>query len=157
VAEVKAYAARHGFFLLQGTCFQESHSAPYAPLLDLFHRLVLAPAPGPPVSPDLQSLAQALAQYAPELPQRSSELGAPARFPSSEAAQEQWRFFASVSRFFATQARLQPVLLIIEDLHWCDEGSLDLLLHLARSCTDLPFLLVLTYRSDEVSPALTHL
>ena len=44
----------------------------------------------------------------------------------------------------------------MEDLHWCDETSLELLLYLARNCTHLPLLFVLTYRSDEVSPELRH-
>jgi len=44
----------------------------------------------------------------------------------------------------------------MEDLHWSDETSLELLVYLARSCTHLPILFVLTYRCDEVSPELRH-
>ncbi len=58
--------------------------------------------------------------------------------------------------FFTEQATRQPLLFIIEDLHWSDETSLELLLYLARCCRDLPVLFVLTYRSDEVSPELRH-
>jgi DNA-binding CsgD family transcriptional regulator len=39
---------------------------------------------------------------------------------------------------------------VIEDLHWCDETSLEVALALAREAPTLPLLLVLTYRSDEI-------
>ena len=58
--------------------------------------------------------------------------------------------------FFTEQATRQPLLFILEDLHWSDETSLELLVYLARNCTHLPILFVLTYRSDEVSPELRH-
>ena len=49
-----------------------------------------------------------------------------------------------------------PLLLIIEDLHWSDETSLEFLRYLARRLAAQPFLLLLTYRSDEVQPTLQH-
>jgi len=58
--------------------------------------------------------------------------------------------------FFTQQTTHQPLLFIIEDLHWSDDTSLELLLYLARGCTHLPIFFVLTYRSDEVSPELRH-
>jgi class 3 adenylate cyclase/tetratricopeptide (TPR) repeat protein len=40
----------------------------------------------------------------------------------------------------------RPPLLLVEDLHWMDEGSLDLLLHLQAQGADLPLALVMTTR-----------
>ncbi len=45
---------------------------------------------------------------------------------------------------------LQPVLLLIEDLHWADQSTLDLIAFLARSLREARVLLVATYRSDEL-------
>jgi hypothetical protein len=45
-------------------------------------------------------------------------------------------------------------LLVIEDMHWSDETSLDFLHYLARRSMTQPLLLLLTYRSDEVRPRL---
>jgi tetratricopeptide (TPR) repeat protein len=50
----------------------------------------------------------------------------------------------------------QPTLLIVEDLHWSDETSLEFLHYLARRCPASPLLVLLTYRSDEVHPSLRH-
>lgn len=47
-------------------------------------------------------------------------------------------------------------IIILEDLHWCDDISLDLMFAIARRIAQQPSLLVLTYRSDEVAPALAH-
>ncbi|HEU4947599.1 MAG TPA: AAA family ATPase [Kribbella sp.] len=45
-----------------------------------------------------------------------------------------------------------PVILVIEDLHWADVGTLDLVTFLVRRLEDLPVLLVLTYRAHELDP-----
>jgi predicted ATPase len=42
-------------------------------------------------------------------------------------------------------------------VHWCDDLSLELLLHLARAIASQSVLLLLTYRSDETSPPLNRL
>jgi DNA-binding CsgD family transcriptional regulator/tetratricopeptide (TPR) repeat protein len=45
----------------------------------------------------------------------------------------------------------QPTLLVIEDIHWADEATLDLIKFLARRIAETRVLLVLTYRDDEVA------
>ncbi|MFG2500931.1 helix-turn-helix transcriptional regulator [Streptomyces sp. NPDC048441] len=44
----------------------------------------------------------------------------------------------------------QPVVLVVEDVHWADEASLDALRFLVRRVDRLPAVLVLTYRDDEL-------
>ena len=44
--------------------------------------------------------------------------------------------------------------LVVEDVHWVDDASLDVLRHVARRIDDVPGVLVLTFRADEVGP--TH-
>jgi predicted ATPase len=51
----------------------------------------------------------------------------------------------------AETAKRQPIVLILEDLHWADPASLDLLRFLARRVASLPLLLLATYRDDEVT------
>src|SRR5438876_647020 len=63
---------------------------------------------------------------------------------------------AILAQFFISQAAKQPVLLIVEDLHWCDDTSLEFLLYLARRCTRQPILMILTYRNDEDHASLRH-
>ncbi len=77
------------------------------------------------------------------------------RFPPSVAqALRQGRadsqlFPALLSHFH--QAPLAPVL-VIEDAHWADAGTLDFVRHAGRRLRETRLLLVLTYRSDELPP-----
>ena len=43
-----------------------------------------------------------------------------------------------------------PTVLAIEDIHWADDATLDALRYLVRRIADLPAVLVLTYRDDEL-------
>lgn len=44
-----------------------------------------------------------------------------------------------------------PTVLVVEDVHWADEATLDVLRYLARRIAGLPAVLVLTYRDDELT------
>lgn len=46
----------------------------------------------------------------------------------------------------------KPTLIIIEDVHWADHASLDLLKYIARRISFLPCVLLLSYRDDEITP-----
>jgi len=45
----------------------------------------------------------------------------------------------------------QQTLFVIEDIHWADEATLDLLKYLGRRIGKTPSLMILTYRDDEIS------
>ena len=152
VAETKTYATAQGFLLLQGHCFPTDRTCPYAPLLDLL-RSHLATSPPEQVAADMGPLASTLSPLLPELLPLSSDLHP---LPSPGPEQEKRRLFAALTQFFLRQANKQPVLLIVEDLHWSDETSLEFLHYLARRCTASPLLVLLTHRSDEVHPDLSH-
>ncbi len=147
VAEAKAYAEAQDFFLLQGNCFQMDSSYPYAPLLDLL-RASAVPTPGAP-DPIVLEFARLLPELAPDL-------SGPLPSPQPDPEQEKRHLFAALTRFFKERVRARPVVLVIEDLHWCDDISLEFLQSLARSCATQPLLLLMTYRNDEVQPSLQH-
>ncbi|HTD36907.1 MAG TPA: AAA family ATPase [Candidatus Limnocylindrales bacterium] len=75
-----------------------------------------------------------------------------ARDVSGDAeADEKSRRFASVAMTFAEIARAEPagLLVILEDLHWADGGTVELLRFLARRCANEPVTFVATYRAVE--------
>jgi class 3 adenylate cyclase/tetratricopeptide (TPR) repeat protein len=53
-----------------------------------------------------------------------------------------------VETLILAEARARPLVLIIDDLHWADASSLDLLGRLARRAPQAPLLLLLGYRMD---------
>ena len=61
-------------------------------------------------------------------------------------------FFELSSRFLTSAAEVCPLLILLEDLHWSDPASLDLLRHLSRTLSGEPVLMIATYRDDEITP-----
>ncbi len=82
------------------------------------------------IIPDIADLLERPIADAPELPARTM----------------QQRLLGTVAGIF--QRQKQPLLLILEDLHWAVE-SLEILQHLSALLPDLPILIVGTYRDDE--------
>src|SRR6266516_86270 len=153
VAEAKVAAAAQGFLLLQGNCFQPDISSPYASLLDLL-RSSAANQLAATTATELAPFARELHQLLPDVVPLPPDLEAP--LVSSDPEQEKRRLFAALAHFFTSRAAKQPVLLIIEDMHWSDDTSLQFLHYLARRCSAHPLLILLTYRSDAVRPSLRH-
>ncbi|MBU3004704.1 helix-turn-helix transcriptional regulator [Paraglaciecola arctica] len=56
------------------------------------------------------------------------------------------------SSFYQAISQLKkPLILVIEDVHWADHSTLDLLKYVARRISFIPCLLCLSYRDDEVA------
>ena len=151
VGEARAGAAARGFLALQGACFEPDRAFPYAPFLDLLRSLpVASPADlAGFLGPTAHELARLLPELLPYLAQPP--------LTDLEPAQVRRRLFDALVQVAARAAAAQPLLLVIEDLHWADPTSLELLAFLAARLGELPALLLLTHRTDEVSPALAHL
>ena len=56
------------------------------------------------------------------------------------------RAFHAAAQYFRRLAQSAPVSMLLEDLHWADEGSLDFINHLAQGCRDLPMLILCAAR-----------
>ncbi len=77
------------------------------------------------------------------------ELGEPRR----QELEQRDVLFEAAARYVADLARPDGLVLVLEDLHWADTTSHDLLLHLARVSRDCPVLIVATCRLDEFGGA----
>jgi len=144
-----------GIARLVGHAFQPERGLPYGPLLDLLRASIDAHAK----SPDW--FTQHLGSSAPELVKLAPEIATllPGLEPAAQLdpEQEKRRLFQALAHFFKNVAQgSSALLLIIEDLHWSDETTLDFLLFLARQIASRPILLLLTYRSDELNTPLTR-
>jgi DNA-binding CsgD family transcriptional regulator len=69
------------------------------------------------------------------------------------AAGSQLRVFEQTLVLLTDRAAVAPVLLVLEDLHWADTSTLDLVVFLAHNLHDRRVLLLATYRADEPSSA----
>jgi DNA-binding CsgD family transcriptional regulator len=66
----------------------------------------------------------------------------------------QLRVFENTLALLTDRAATAPLMLVLEDLHWADVSTLDLVAFLAHNLHDQPILLLATYRPDE--PASTQ-
>ncbi len=149
VAETHAAAAARGFGILSGTCFSQDRSLPYAPLLDLLR--------GVCTGRGAADLAALLGHAAPELaallPELAGRLPGLTPTPLTGSEREKRRLFQAFIEFFVHQAARAPLLIVLEDLHWSDDSSLEFLPTLARRIAAQPILLLLTCRTRETSAA----
>jgi DNA-binding CsgD family transcriptional regulator/tetratricopeptide (TPR) repeat protein len=119
-------ATTQGARVLSGRCFDLTETPPYGPWLSLFARY--RPAD------DLPPLPAAFANR--------GTVGA----VTSQAA-----LFQQVLDFFTALATASPLILLLDDLHWADPASIDLLRVVAREFATLPVLLLAAYRADELT------
>ncbi len=64
---------------------------------------------------------------------------------------DQQRIFEQYTAVLRALAKEQPLILVLDDLQWADDGSLSLLFHLARELKDSRVMLLGTYRPDDVA------
>lgn len=73
-----------------------------------------------------------------------------APIPRLDGATSQPDLFLQARNFITSLSAERPLLLVLEDLHWADSASIDLLRFIARGLGDLPILLVASYRGEDV-------
>ena len=87
-----------------------------------------------------------LARLVPDL----APSAAPAATEPSAGGWAQARLFELLLGFLGRLAARSPVVLVIEDLHWADEATRDLVAYLVHIFATSELLLVATYRSDDL-------
>lgn len=152
VSEAISRATSQGFVWLQGNCYEPDRVLPYSPILELI-RSYLAARPVEEWRRYLENAPQELIRLLPELGTHIQNISSA---PPLEPPQERRRLFQTLTDLFLHPTAVQPILLVVEDIHWADETSLDFLLHLARRISDRPLLLLLTYRLEEALSGLDH-
>jgi predicted ATPase len=92
-----------------------------------------------------------IAEVVPEVREQLPDLQPP---PALEPQQARFRLFDSITTFLKRASQAQPLVLVLDNLHWADRSSLLLLEFLAQEMVECHLLVVDTYRDTEV--ALRH-
>ena len=145
--------AAAGLCLARGQCL-ELHGAgeSYLPVLDALARAGRGPA-GEELAAALRALAPAWLALLPGLiAPGEREATTRDRVPGAGREGMLRELAAAIEALAATT----PVVLVLEDLHWCDASTADLLSYLARRREPARLLLLATYRPDEVAAAGSH-
>jgi len=138
VAEVSQLAAGRGFTVLSGQCAELGDSVPYLPLADALRGAAQSTGVR-----DALSSRPALRLLLPE----GGE--APA-IDSDRSGLARQQMFGGVLGLLAELAAAAPVLLVLEDLHWADGSTRDLVTFLSRMLHRERVALIGTYRTDDL-------
>src|SRR5215216_1152557 len=145
VAELETRAVSAGARVFVGHCLELGGAAiPYAPLVDALR----------PIARELVECGSEIADALPPA-SRAALAELMPEFRSPDAAGDgdgghQARVFEALLALIERLGRVQPVVLVLEDLHWADQSTRDFLTFLVRSARTEPLSLVVTYRSDEL-------
>lgn len=153
VAETVAHARARGYRVLAGACFPQDRTSPFAPIVDLL-RAALNGLTSAEAAALVRPFARELAPLLPDLVPARGAAGLPVD-PDLERDRRQL-FVALAHCLLGDESH--PVCLVVDDLHWCDEVSLDFLAFLvrgqARPASRQPLLVLGTYRAQDAQPAL---
>ncbi len=139
LTELAGRAAARGFTVLSGRCAELADSVPYLPLADALRSATSGP------------LAEALATrpvLARLLPDQEIT-----RQPGDLPGLAQHQLFGAVLGMLSELAGANPVLLVLEDLHWADRSTRDLVTFLSRVLRDERIALAVSYRTDDMHRA----
>jgi predicted ATPase len=140
VAELAARCATEGTRVLAGGCVPVGDGAlPYAPIVEALRTLVAEVGVG--------AVRELVGPSWPELARLLPTLGEPVAGPAGQAAQT--RLFELLLGLLGRLSERVPLVLLVEDLHWADQSTRDLLAFLVRNLRRERVLLVVTYRDDE--------
>jgi tetratricopeptide (TPR) repeat protein len=153
--EMAEYASRVGFKCLVGHCYERDEPYPYLPFVQIIESGLAQAASLDDFSRQMGDNAAEFAQIAPSLRRFFPEIPQPLELPP---AQKRGYLFRSLSEGLARATRTRSYLYILEDLHWADESTLALLMHLANRVAQLPLVIIGTYRDryGDDNPAFTR-
>src|SRR4051794_8367558 len=143
LGELRARAEERGHLVLSGKAAEFERDLPFSVWVDALDAYVLSQEPDSTESWDPDLTAE-LARVLPSL-RRDADPHAGA------IADERYRTHRAVSRLLASMANPKPLVLVLDDLHWSDPASIELMAALARRRPDAPVLMALGFRPSDAA------
>jgi class 3 adenylate cyclase/tetratricopeptide (TPR) repeat protein len=147
--ELVAEARQRGLLALTGHCYEMEGAPPYIPFVEMLEAAARI-VPQEAFRQALGDSAPEVAKLMPELRRLFPDIPAPLEVPPE---QERHYLFNCMHEFVERSSRAQPLLLVLENLHWADDSTMLLLQHIAQRLQEMPVLIVGTYRDVELDVA----
>jgi class 3 adenylate cyclase/tetratricopeptide (TPR) repeat protein len=144
--EILAEASRRGFLALTGRCYEMEGAPPFMPVVEILQTAAQI-VPPEVFREALGDAAGEVARLLPELGRLFPDIPPPVAMPPEQARRY---LLNSLRDFFDRTSRRRPLVLLLDDLHWADESSLLLLQHTAEKLSEMPAVIVGTYRDVEL-------
>lgn len=143
---ILAEATQRDCLGIVGHCYEMEGAPPYTPFVEMLDYLGRV-APKDLFRALLGDAASEVAKLMPELRRLFPEISAVAEL---RPEQQRRALFHAYRAFTERSARLVPLVMVIEDLHWADESSVLLLQYLAQSVIGIPVLIIGTFRDADL-------
>jgi tetratricopeptide (TPR) repeat protein len=147
--QLATYVSLRGGKSLVGHCYEEgSLSLPYLAFVEALRTYV--------TERDITELRKELGTGAADVARIVSEVRERLKVqpkPKVDPEEERYRLLQAVTEFLGNAAKAQPLLIVLEDLHSADKGTLEMLGHVARYLEGKRLLIIGTYRDIEVDRA----
>jgi tetratricopeptide (TPR) repeat protein len=152
--ELCTYGRLRGAQVLVGRCYEGEGAPSYWPWLQALRGYVQERSVTELID-QMGAGAADIAQIVPEVRDRIPDLPSP---PALDPDQARFRLFDSIAGFLRNAGRRQPIVLLLDDLHWADESSLLMLQFLSRELQEMRVFVIATYRDLEIDREhpLTH-
>jgi predicted ATPase/DNA-binding SARP family transcriptional activator len=148
--ELLRYAQAGGATAIATRCYAGEANITYGPFLDGLRVALRMPGRDDWLSTVPARWLREIARLLPELEDLRPDV---VSAPPLETSGAQSRLFEAVAQAFLAACRGPvPGLLLLDDLHWADAASLDLLAYLVRRLRDRPLCLLVTWRAENVPP-----
>ena len=136
-----------GIRVLWGRCYEFERALPYQPIAEALRTVVPALASDELADFPAWTLRE-VARLVPEVLERRPGLEVT---PAIRSDQERARLFDGVARFLAELCPHGALLVVLEDLHWASQSTLQLIHYLARHLADHRVLMAGTFRPEAIS------
>ena len=144
--ELLKQARQRGCLAQTGHCYEMEGTPPFIPWVEMVERSARI-VPKAALREALGDAAAEVARLVPELRQLFPDLPPPVELPPD---QQRRYLFNNFLAFLDRAARVSPHAVLIDDLHWADESTLQLLQHIAPHLDQMPMLVVGTYRDVDL-------
>ena len=141
VRELAERAQRLGCVVMSGACSEAELSLPYLAFLEAIGNHL--------TRQDMSALRERLGPAADELGQLFPQMGHPGS-ASADPMMSKLRLFEAVVLLLTDAARSRGLLLVIEDLHWADPATRELVDYATRRLRSTKVMMLATYRTDEL-------
>ena len=149
-SELVDIARQQDIAVYVGHCYEWDGTPPYWPWIEIL-RARIANFDDTSLQQMLGTGAARIAQIVEEIDVRLPNL-ASSTGPELPPEQVRFQIFDAISRFLHRSAQETPIVLVIEDLHWADGASLQLLDFIARQLATARILVLGTYRDSDLTP-----
>ncbi len=148
IEEFADLAIQRNALVLRGACYDGEWQRPYGPFAEAINNYVERTDSGR-LAGELGNRAAIIARVAPALRERMGQIEEP---PALDKEEERFRLLDAVAQFFIATSRRAPIVLVLDDLHWADRGTVSMLAHLSHFVGASSILVLGAYRDAEVDP-----